>query len=408
MSSKYSSGLEELAKGRTLYPQEALLKVKDSNKSLFIGIPKEIALQENRVSLRPEAVSLLINNGHEVWVETGAGDASKFTDKEYSDAGAKIKYSPQEVFEADVVLKVEPPTLDEVDYMKPGKTLISALQLGNQKQEFIEALNKKKLTAVGFELIEDKVGGMPVVRAMSEIAGSTVMLIAAEYLSSVNDGRGIILGGITGVPPTKVIILGAGTVAEYAARAALGLGAKIEIYDNHIYKLRRIKHALGHQIYTSTIDHANFSESLKSADVVIGAIRAEKGRVRCIVTEEMVSQMRQDSIIIDVSIDQGGCFETSHLTTHKKPIFRKFGVIHYCVPNIPARVARTATTAFSNIFTPILLHAAEMGGIEEMILSTKWFTKGVYTYKGSCTNIHIAHKFNLKHKDLNLLMAARL
>lgn len=408
MSSKYSSGLEELAKGRTLYPQEALIKVKDSNKSLFIGIPREIALQENRVSLRPEAVSLLINNGHEVWVETGAGDASKFSDNEYSDAGAKIKYSPQEVFEADVVLKVEPPTLDEVDYLKPGKTLISALQLGNQKSEFIEALNRKKITAVGFELIEDKVGGMPVVRAMSEIAGSTVMLIAAEYLSSVNDGRGIILGGITGVPPTKVIILGAGTVAEYAARAALGLGAKIEIYDNHIYKLRRIKHALGHQIYTSTIDHANFSESLKSADVVIGAIRAEKGRVRCIVTEEMVSQMRQDSIIIDVSIDQGGCFETSHLTTHKKPIFRKHGVIHYCVPNIPARVARTATTAFSNIFTPVLLHAADMGGIEEMILSTKWFTKGVYTYKGSCTNIHIAQKFNLKHKDLSLLMAARL
>jgi alanine dehydrogenase len=408
MSSKYGSGLEELAKGRTLYPQEALLKVKESNKSLFIGIPKEIAFQENRVSLRPEAVSLLINNGHEVWVETGAGNASKFSDQEYSDSGAKIKYSPQEVFEADIVLKVEPPTLEEIEYLKPGKTLISALQLGNQKSEFIEALNKKKITAVGFEFIEDKVGGMPVVRAMSEIAGSTVMLIAAEYLSSVNDGRGIILGGITGVPPTKVIILGAGTVAEYAARAALGLGAKIEIYDNHIYKLRRLKHALGHQIYTSTIDHANFSESLKSADVVIGAIRAEKGRVKCIVTEEMVSQMRQDSIIIDVSIDQGGCFETSHLTTHKKPIFRKHGVIHYCVPNIPARVARTATTAFSNIFTPILLHAAEMGGIEEMILSSKWFTKGVYSYKGSCTNIHIAQKFNLKHKDLSLLMAARL
>lgn len=407
MTNKYSSGLEELAKGRTLYPQESLIKTKEHNNSLLIGIPKEIALQENRVCLRPEAVALLVNNGHEIWVEAGAGNASKFSDKAYSDAGAHIKYSSKEVFEANIVLKVEPPTPEEVEYLKPGKVLISALQLGNQSPEFIEALNKKKIVSVGFELIEDKVGGMPVVRAMSEIAGSTIMLIAAEYLSSVNDGRGVILGGITGVPPTKVVILGAGTVAEYAARAAIGLGAKIEIYDNHIYKLRRIKHALGHQIYTSTIDNAAFGESIRTADVVIGAIRAEKGRVKVIVTEEMVSQMRDDTIIIDVSIDQGGCFETSRLTTHKKPIFRKHGVIHYCVPNIPSRVARTATTAFSNIFTPILLHAAEVGGIEELIFSTKWFTKGVYTYKGSCTNIHIAQKFNMKYKDLSLLMAAR-
>lgn len=407
MTNKYRSGLEELAKGRTLYPQESLLKVKENNKTLFIGLPKEIALQENRICLRPEAVAILVNNGHEIWVEAGAGNQCKFSDKEYSDAGAKIKYSAQEVFEADIILKVEPPTLEEIEYMKPGKTLVSALQLGNQSPEFIEALNKKKIIAIGFELIEDKVGGMPVVRAMSEIAGSTVMLIAAEYLSSVNDGRGVILGGITGVPPTKVIILGAGTVAEYAARAALGLGAKIEIYDNHIYKLRRIKHALGHQIYTSTIDNVAFGESLKTADVVIGAIRADKGRVKVIVTEEMISQMRDDSIIIDVSIDQGGCFESSRLTTHKKPIFRKHGIIHYCVPNIPARVARTATTAFSNIFTPILLQASDHGGIEEMIFSTKWFTKGVYAYKGSCTNIHIAQKFKIKYKDLGLLMAAR-
>ncbi|MDQ3536454.1 MAG: alanine dehydrogenase [Bacteroidota bacterium] len=407
MTSKYSSGLEELAKGRTLYPQESLLKIKENNKTLFIGLPKEIALQENRICLRPEAVAILVNNGHEVWIEAGAGNQCKFSDKEYSDAGAKIKYAAQEVFEADIILKVEPPTLEEVEYMKPGKTLISALQLGNQTPEFIEAINKKKIIAIGFELIEDKVGGMPVVRAMSEIAGSTVMLIAAEYLSSVNDGRGVILGGITGVPPTKVIILGAGTVAEYAARAALGLGAKIEIYDNHIYKLRRIKHALGHQIYTSTIDNAAFGESLKTADVVIGAIRAEKGRVKVIVTEEMISQMRENSIVIDVSIDQGGCFETSRITTHKKPIFRKHGILHYCVPNIPARVARTASTAFSNIFTPILLQAADSGGVEEMIFSTKWFTKGVYSYKGSCTNIHIAQKFKIKYKDLGLLMAAR-
>lgn len=407
MGNQYKSEVEELAKKSSLQPQEALLKQRTGKHSLFIGIPKEIAMVENRVALTPEAVALLVNNDHQVWVESNAGKTSKFTDTAYSDAGAKIVYSAKEVFEADIVLKVEPPTYEEIDYFKPGKTLISALQIGSKTEDYITALNRKKITSVAFELLEDKVGGMPVVRAMSEIAGSTVMLIAAEYLSSVSDGKGVILGGITGVPPTKVVILGAGTVAEYAARAALGLGAEIQIFDNHIYKLRRIKHALGQQVYTSSIDTVTLSHSLKNADVVIGAIRAEKGRSRCIVTEEMVAAMKEDSIIIDVSIDQGGCFETSHMTTHKKPIYRRHGVIHYCVPNIPSRVARTATTAFSNILTPILLHIAQVGGVEDMILSTRWFTRGVYTYKGSLTNANIANKFNMKFKDLNLLLAAR-
>ncbi len=407
MGNQYKSEVVELAKKSSLQPQEALLRQRTGKQSLFIGIPKEIAMVENRVALTPEAVALLVNNDHQVWVESTAGRTSKFTDREYSDAGAKIVYSAKEVFEADIVLKVEPPTYEEIEYFKPGKTLISALQIGSKTEDYITALNRKKITAVAFELLEDKVGGMPVVRAMSEIAGSTVMLIAAEYLSSVSDGKGVILGGITGVPPTKVVILGAGTVAEYAARAALGLGAEIQIFDNHIYKLRRIKHALGQQVYTSSIDTVTLSHSLKNADVVIGAIRAEKGRSRCIVTDEMVAAMKEDSIIIDVSIDQGGCFETSHMTTHKKPIYRRHGVIHYCVPNIPSRVARTATTAFSNILTPILLHIAQVGGVEDMILSTKWFTKGVYTYKGSLTNANIANKFNMKFKDLNLLLAAR-
>ena len=407
MGNQYKSEVVELAKKSSLQPQEALLKQRRGKHSLFIGIPKEIAMVENRVPLTPEAVALLVNNDHQVWVESQAGKTSKFTDREYSDAGAKIVYSAKEVFEADIILKVEPPTYDEIEYFKPGKTLISALQIGSKTEDYIHSLNRKKITSVAFELLEDKVGGMPVVRAMSEIAGSTVMLIAAEYLSSVSDGKGVILGGITGVPPTKVVILGAGTVAEYAARAALGLGAEIQIFDNHIYKLRRIKHALGQQVYTSSIDTVTLSHSLKNADVVIGAIRAEKGRSRCIVTDEMVAAMKEDSIIIDVSIDQGGCFETSHITTHQKPIYRRHGVIHYCVPNIPSRVARTATTAFSNILTPILLNIAQVGGVEDMILSTKWFTKGVYTYKGSLTNAHIGNKFNMKFKDLNLLLAAR-
>ena len=408
MSKPYNQpGLEALSKQTSLATQEKLLEVKRGNKSLFIGIPKEVAMQENRVSLTPEAVALLVNNGHTVWVESNAGVTAKFADNEYSEAGAKIVYSAKEVFEAEIILKIEPPSDEEIEYLKPGKTLVSALQMGNQREDYFNKLNKKRVTAVAFELIEDKVGGMPVVRAMSEIAGSTVMLIAAEYLSSVSNGKGIILGGITGVPPTKIVMLGAGTVSEYAARAALGMGAEVQVFDNHLYKLRRIKQALNSQIYTSTIDTVTLSNSLKAADVVIGAIRAEKGRSRIVVTEEMVMNMKPESIIIDVGIDTGGCVETSELTTHRNPVFRKHDVIHYCVPNIPSRVSRTATTAISNILTPILLQAADVGGIDEMIFSYKWFMNGVYTYKGFLSNAHVARKFNLKHKDLNLLMAAR-
>jgi alanine dehydrogenase len=407
MSSTLKPGLQDLAKQGALYPQEALLEVKKGGKQLSIGIPRELDAYENRVVLTPESTAILVQNGHHVQVETGAGEASKFSDREYSDAGANIVYSAREAFEADLILKVDPPIPLEVSYIKPGKALISALQMAKLTPEYVTAINAKKITAVGFELIQDKVGGMPVVRAMSEIAGSTVMLIAAEYLNSVNNGRGIILGGITGVPPTKVVILGAGTVAEFAARTALGLGAEIKIFDKHIYKLRRIKYAIDHQVYTSTIDNTYMlGEAISRADVVIGAIRAEEGRSPCVVTEEMVSTMKPDSVIIDVSIDQGGCFETSEITTHKNPIFKKYDVIHYCVPNIASRVARTATTAFSHIFTPFLLQIGNSGGIDEMIFANKWFMKGVYSYKGSLTNEHIARKFNMKYKDMSLLTAA--
>lgn len=400
------SGFEALAKS-AISTQEQLMPVKTGNHSFFIGLPKEVSLQENRISLTPDAVALLVNNGHDVWIESKAGLGSKFTDKQYSDAGAKIVYSAQEVYKAEVILKIEPPTLEEIEMMRPGQALISAIQLGHLKPDTIQALLKKRVTALAYEFIEDKVGGMPIIRAMSEIAGSSVMLIASEYLSTANNGRGIILGGITGVPPTKVVIIGAGTVGEYAARAALGLGADVQIFDNHLYKLRRIKQLLSQQIYTSTIDTLTLSDTLKSADVVIGALRAEKGRARHVVSEEMVSSMKADSIIIDVSIDQGGCIATSEITTLGKPIYKKHEVIHYCVPNIASRVAHTAATALSNIFTPTILRAAEEGGLDKMIFSHKGFMKGVYTYSGGLTNESLSRKFGMKYKSIELLVAAR-
>lgn len=401
------ANLTEVVKETALYTKESPARIKKSNNSILIGIPKERVSQEKRVVLTPEAVALLINNGQRVVVESKAGELSKFSDREYSEAGANVVFSTKEAYDADVVLKVEPPTEEEINEMRPGSCLISALQLGKQNAEFIHALNRKKVTAVAFENLEDKVGGMPVVRAMSEIAGSTVMLIAAEYLSSINNGKGLILGGITGVPPTQVVILGAGTVAEYAARTALGLGASIKIFDNHIYKLRRIKQLLGQQVYTSTIDNYTLGQAIKEADVVIGALRAEKGRAKVVVSEEMVSQMMEGSIIIDVSIDQGGCIETSRMTSHDEPTFSMFDVTHYCVPNIASRVCRTASVTLSNIFTPILLQMADLGGAEEMIFNYKWFMKGVYTYRGSLTNAHLGIKFSMSHKELQLLLAAR-
>ena len=400
------STFETLAKS-SFSPQEQLMPVSTKNHRFFIGLPKEISPYENRISLTPDAVAILVNNGHEVWIETKAGLGSKFSDKQYSDAGAKIVYSPQEVYKAEVILKIDPPSLDEIELMRSGQALISAIQLGHLQVETLEALLKKRITALAFEFIEDKVGGIPIIRAMSEIAGSSVMLIASEYLSTTNNGKGVILGGITGVPPTKVVIIGAGTVGEYAARAALGLGADVQIFDNHLYKLRRIKQLLSQQIYTSTIDTLTLSETLKTADVLIGALRAEKGRARQVVTEEMVTRMKADSIIIDISIDQGGCIETSEMTTLNAPVYKKHDVIHYCVPNVASRVSHTAATALSNIFTPTILRAAEEGGVEKMIFSHKGFMKGVYTFNGGLTNESLARKFGMKYKNIELLMAAR-
>ena len=402
------TGFEKLAEETKLYPQEQLEAVSTRNQSLFIGIPKEVSLEENRISLTPEAVSLVVKNGHQVWIETGAGEKSNFSDKEYSDAGARIIPSAKEVYTASVILKIEPPTDEEISYLKPNQILISALNLVSKDKSYFEKLIEKKVIAIAYEYIEDTAGGQPITRAMSEIAGTTAIQIASEYLSTSANGLGVILGGITGVPPTKVVILGGGTVAEYAARAASGVGAEIKIFDNHIYKLGRIKHALNFQVFTSTIDSVLLAKTLATTDVFIGALRAEKGRNRVVITEEMVMKMKKGAVIIDLSIDQGGCVETSEMTTLENPVFYKHGVIHYCVPNVTSRVARTASMALSNIFTPTILRAGEEGSIDDMIFSHKWFMNGVYAYKGGLANFDLARRYKLPYKDISLFRAARL
>ncbi|MCB2376796.1 alanine dehydrogenase [Hymenobacter sp. BT635] len=400
-------GFESLATSRAFYTQESMLAVETRKRKLFIGLPRETSLQENRICLTPEAVKHLVNEGHEVVMESGAGEPSKYSDHDYSEAGATIAYSAKEVYEADIILKVAPPTQEEIDYLKSNQTLISALQFGSLTSEYITAILRKKVNAISFELIKDPSGAKPVVRAMSEIAGSTVMLVAAEYLARSNEGKGVILGGITGVPPSQVVILGAGTVAEYAARAATGLGAEVKVFDNHLYKLRRLKQNLGTTLYTSTLDTFVLNQQIRRADVVIGALNAEEGRIPFMVPESVVASMAPGSVIIDVSIDQGGCFETSEMTSHSKPVYRKYDVVHYCVPNIASRVPRTATNALSNIFTPILQEISQHGGINEVLFTNEHFRSGVYVYKGSLTNASIAKKFNMRYKELGLMIAVR-
>jgi alanine dehydrogenase len=397
--------LESLSQFAALMPQEQMVKRKKDEGSLFIGIPKETSFQEHRVALAPKAVELLVTNGHRVIIENGAGVASNFADNLYSEAGAQIVYDTKEVYQADLILKVAPPSLQEIEMMKERLTLVSALQLTVQPKDFIRKLIDKKITAIAWDYIRDSVGIFPVVRAMGEIAGNTAILLAAEFLSSTK-GQRAMLGGISGVSPTEVVIIGAGTVGEFATRAALGLGASVKIFDNSTYKLRRLQNDIGTRLFTSTIQPDVLRKALSMADVAIGAIRAPFGRTPCIVNEEMVSHMKAGAVIVDVSIDQGGCFDTTEVTTHDNPVVTKYGVIHYGVPNIPSRVSRTASYALSNIFAPILLNIGDNGGVENVIRKDIGVRHSVYLYKGTLTNEYLAKTYNLPFKDLDLLMAA--
>ncbi len=406
MNSGKLSGFSDVAKQAMMQPQESMLEVKAKKNKLYIGIPKEVSFQENRIALTPLSVALLINNGHDVMLEHNAGQAANFSDKDYNDQGAKIVYDNKSVYEADIIIKIAPPTMEEIELMKPGQILISALQISTLKQECLQALLQKKVTALCFEHLRDEGGSLTVVRAMSEIVGATSILIAAEYLSNVFDGKGLMLGGITGVPPTEIVILGAGTVGEYAARTAISLGAEVKVFDPSIYKLRRLQNNIGTRIFTSVVQPIVLEKAVTTCDVAIGALRAEDGRSPCIISEATVSRMKRDSVIIDVSIDQGGCFETSEITNHTNPVFRKYDVIHYCVPNIASRVARTATYALTNIFAPILVDIGDQGGIKNVIWQKTGVRNAVYIYQGHLTNKHIGERFNIPVKDLDLLIVS--
>jgi alanine dehydrogenase len=396
--------LKGLMQKGSLLPQEETLEIKKRKGSLFIGIPKEISFQERRVGLVPEAVNLLVANGHRVRVEAGCGIGANFSDNDYSEAGAEICSDRKEIYACDIIFKVAPPSEEEADLMVGNQTFISALQIATQPKEILKKLIAKKITAVAWDYIKDEEGVFSVVRTLGEIAGTTSILVAGELLSSFSSGKGMMLGGIAGVQPTEVVVIGAGTVGEFATRAALGLGASVKVFDNSLSKLRRLQNDIGSRVYTSIIQPKVLAKAIRRADVVIGALRSPLGRTPCVVSESMIESMKLGSVVVDVSIDQGGCFETSRITNHIDPTFVKHGVIHYCVPNIASRVSRTASFALSNIFSPLILEMGNNGGSAELIRRNEGFRNGVYIYKGVLTSEVLGKVFDLKYKNIELLL----
>lgn len=386
-----------------LQPQEVLMVSRKGNSKYSIGVPKEVNGNEYRVPITPLSVELLIANGHQVFIESNAGQGANFSDADYANKGATIVYENRDVYCANIILKIEPPTVEEVKLMHRNQYLISSIQINDLSKEVLQVLVQKKVTALAFELLKDESSVPSIMRAMSEIAGAESVMIAAEYLGKNQGGKGLLLGCITGVPPTEIVILGAGVVAENIAKVALALGADVKVFDESLERLRRLQKNVGQKLYTSIIQTLILEKAIKKCDVVFGAIRAKRTHSPCIISEELVKKMKANAILVDLSITQGGCFETSELRTLQNPSFTKHGVIHYCIPNIASRVPRTASYALTNILTPLILRIGRGGNFSEIISDNIDIRDAVYLHQGQITEKKIAQKFSFLYKDLSLL-----
>jgi len=386
--------------------QVETLEVRAKGEGIVIGIPKEVSYHESRVALVPNSIRSVVGYGHTVVVESGAGELASFDDEHFASAGAKITRDKKEVYQAQLIIKSSPPTIDELDLMSEGQLLITPLQLPLISEAYINKIKSKRIVAIAMEHLKYDDGSFPVIRVMSEIAGRMAIMTASELLSINRGGRGVLLGGVSGVPPAKVVILGAGVVGEHAARTALGLGASVRIFDNDIYKIIRLQNKVGHHLHTSSLNPEYLAYQLTSADVVVGCMHSKTGRAPVLVTEGMVANMKKGSVIIDVSIDQGGCFETSELTTHKHPTFVKHEVTHYCVPNIASKVARTSSMAISNILIPLILRIGNTTKIKDPLYQSDGIRNAVYGYCGYITNEYLAKRFDSKYTALELLLTS--
>lgn len=389
-----------------ILPQEEMLEMGTTQKRLTVGMLKENNSNEYRVPLTPQGVEALADAGHRVIMESEAGLKANYSDLDYSEAGALITKDKRHVLESEIVLKVSPLSDEEVQMLKPNQTVLSAFNAMSQSSEKLIKLMQKKVNAIAFEYIRGENNHQPFVSTMSEIAGLLSINIAAEYLSSTQNGKGILLGGISGVPPTEIVILGTGTAAEFAARAAMGMGARVRVIGTSTYKLRRLQHHLQQPIFTSLTQTQILHKALKTADVVIGALDLSDPKDQFLISEDMVCGMKPGSVIIDISIDQGGCFETSRLTSHTDPVYEKHNILHYGVPNIASRVARTSSIALSNIISSIIQEISDNGGVRQMLRNDIGLRRGVYVYQGILTNSQVGKRFQLPSQNIDLLMAA--
>jgi len=389
--------------------QEKPLKVGTQQKGLIFGVPRETTPYERRVALSPGSVGVLVANGHQIIVEHDAGKQAQFTDSDYSENGALIAYTPEEIFSrCDVIVKIAPLTPQELELIQPNRTLISAVHLGALKPDYLKKLVQKNITAVGFEFLLSNDGTNPIMSALSEIAGITSIQVAAGLLSAHEGGKGMLLGGVAGIPPAVVTIIGAGAVGFQAAKTALGLGATVQVIDEEVSQLRWLEKSLGRKIFTVVAQQDYILQAVTNADVLIGAVYRKGSRAPLVVTEDMVASMKEGSVIVDVSIDQGGCVETSRTTTHDNPTFVKHGVIHYCVPNIASRVPQTASIAISNILGPLVLKIGEAGGIKQAMAQNPSIKYGTYVYHRHITQRSIAQMFGLDFMDIELLHAVNI
>lgn len=401
--------LQGMTVGQTFLPLEKPLRLREQHRSLRIGVPREVANEERRVALAPSGVATLIANGHEIYVEQKAGVLAHFPDTEYMEAGAQIVATPEDLYsQCELIVKVGRPTEEELKLLQENQVLISALHLGSALPDFFRRLMELGITGIGFEFIRDSDGTLPIVRMMHEIMGSMAVQIAARYLESNEGGKGVMLGGISGVPPSTVVIIGAGVVGEWAARTALGFGAHVVVLDTDLGALRAIEHYLDRRVTTAMASVEYIRKAVRSADVVIGAKMGEGQRAPILVTEDMVAEMQPGSVIVDTMIDQGGCIETSRPTTHSNPIFRKYDVIHYCVPNMPSNAARTATYALNNVLVPYLIEIGESGSIHEALWRNVGLRNGTYVYRRHLTKKSLAAMFGLPYRDIELLIASGL
>ncbi len=374
------------------------------SKKTKIGIPAEIIIDEKRIAIIPDDVATLVEMDIEIYIESGAGEGANFTDLEYSEAGAIITTDKKQVFShCDIIIKITPLTDIEIDMLGTNKILISALHLSTLKADKIKKLQEKRTTCLAYELFNDSNNFNPFLHIIGEIIGSSSVMIAAELMSNVYGGNGLMLGGLTGLPPAEVVILGTDISAKYAIRIATGLGANIKVFDYTIENLINFHNIFGQHLYTSILNYKTLSKSLNTADVVINTLE-KQAQQDYILPLEFLTYMKTGAVIIDLKVDSGSVIESSHITTFENPTFVKSGVIHYCVPNMASRVSRTSSVAISNILLPFLINILNSGSIIHSLQSSISCRNSTYLLKGVLTDKTIANTFKMDFTDINLII----